>query len=93
LQKKKEVGKLWIDLAYHKNEIQCTIEDNGGGMDRKTIVSDCKSSGILIMKERLTLIHALLKTTFQFNIEDVKDEKQFVVGTRVQFNMPYILDF
>jgi sensor histidine kinase YesM len=93
LQKKENSGKLLIVLTYHENELQCTIEDDGGGIDKRKVASNRKSSGILITKERLTLIHALLKTTYKFNIEDIKNERGDSVGTRVQFNMPYVIEF
>lgn len=92
LQKKESAGKLIISLNYIENELICIIEDDGGGINKKSILPNRKSSGILITKERLTLIHSLLKTICKFTIEDIKDEKANPVGTIVQFNMPYILD-
>ena len=91
LQKKERAGKLSIKLTLQKQELICTIEDDGGGMEKTKPLSNRKSSGIQITKERLNLIHALLRTSSRFTIEDIKDENGTVEGTRVQFNMPYVI--
>lgn len=91
LQKKERAGKLTIAIILQGSELICTIEDDGGGMEKAKPLSNRKSSGIQITKERLNLIHALLKTSSRFIIEDVKDENGHIEGTRVRFNMPYVI--
>lgn len=89
LQKKQIPGRLSVKLQFIENALMCIIEDNGGGMMGGKPIVKRKSSGIEITKERLHLIHVLLKTNYQFEIENVYEEGQ-VTGTRVQFSMPYI---
>ena len=91
LQKKDRAGKLSIELTLQEHELICIIEDDGGGMEKTKPLSNRKSSGIQITKERLNLIHALLKTSSRFIIEDIKDENGSIGGTRVQFNIPYVI--
>jgi LytS/YehU family sensor histidine kinase len=90
LQKKESAGHLLIDLRMQGNELRCTIEDDGGGMDQKKIPVKRKSSGMVITKERLTLIHGAQHTRYEFRVEDVKNEAGSIIGTKIQFNMPYI---
>jgi len=90
LQKKETPGKLSVKLRLIGEQLICTIEDNGGGILAN--VMKRKSSGITITKERLTLIHVLLKTDYQFDIGSATDEAGHMTGTRVQFTMPYIRD-
>lgn len=91
LQTKLIPGHLCINLYFEGNELHCIIEDDGGGI-KKMHQSHRKSSGIQITKERLTLIHELLNTSYRFSIEDIKDDHEIVTGTRVDFNMPYVTE-
>jgi anti-sigma regulatory factor (Ser/Thr protein kinase) len=92
LQKKKSKGKLLVSLSIQEANLQCIIEDDGGGIKEKTPTTPRKSSGILITKERLTLIHAMLETTYRFEMKDVVDEKDNTIGTRILFYIPYKKD-
>ncbi|HSH68195.1 MAG TPA: 7TM diverse intracellular signaling domain-containing protein [Bacteroidia bacterium] len=91
LQTKLIPGHLYINLYFEGNELHCIIEDDGGGI-KKMHQPHRKSLGIQITKERLTLIHELLNTSYRFSIEDIKDDHQIVTGTRVDFNMPYVTE-
>jgi LytS/YehU family sensor histidine kinase len=92
LQKKTESGRLTIDVAFDGNNLQCLIEDNGGGIIKRNQTVKRKSSGIQITKERLTLIHGMLNTTYRFEINDLLDGFHNVIGTRVLFYIPYKKD-
>lgn len=92
LQKKKSKGKLFVRLSFQEENLQCIIEDDGGGIKEKTPTIHRKSSGILITKERLTLIHGLLNTPYKFEITDMVDEADHTIGTRVLFYIPYKKD-
>jgi hypothetical protein len=91
LQRSKQKGNLFIEVKLIHNELRCTVEDNGIGIKNVTVPNNHKSSGMLITKERLTLIHALLNTAYKFAIEDLRSEREGSTGTRVKFNMPYML--
>lgn len=90
LQKRETPGRLSLRVKFFDDVLLCTIEDNGGGIDKERPPVKRKSSGIQITKERLHLIHVLLKSTYTFDIENVKNDEGKVTGTRVQFSMPYI---
>lgn len=90
LQKRMSPGKLSVKIRFANNMLLCTIEDDGGGIPADRGPVKRKSSGILITKERLNLIHVILKSTCQFEIENIKNENGDITGTRVQFSMPYI---
>jgi sensor histidine kinase YesM len=91
IQKTEKACKLLIDLRFVQNELYCTIEDEGVGIDKiPTSKRNHKSSGMLITQERLTLIHALLNTSYKFNVENLKkNDTPDSCGTRIQFTMPY----
>jgi LytS/YehU family sensor histidine kinase len=91
LQKRKNGGKLLVNLKLLEDCLQCTIEDDGTGMDAELIPKDHKSSGMSITKERLALMHAILKTSYTFEIEDKKIEQSTLSGTRIRFNIPYVI--
>lgn len=90
LQKKQTPGRLYVKIRLVDHLLMCTIEDDGGGLEGARPLVKRKSSGIEITKERLSLIHILLKSKFRFDIENIKNEDELVIGTRVQFSMPYI---
>ena len=92
IQKSKNTGRLIIHIYFQQKELICTIDDNGEGIEKTKMPTNRKSSGILITKERLTLIHALLKTESKFEIGQIKQEDGKVIGTRVQFTMPYVTE-
>lgn len=93
LQKKNAPGKLIIDISLHENELRCTVEDDGGGIERKAVPISRKTSGIQITKERLTLIHGILHSNYKFNILDIKKDDGETVGTCVYLNMPFISEY
>lgn len=90
LQKKQVPGKLVVKIAFHEKDLICIVEDDGKGIDAIILQSGRKSSGITITKERLTLIHSILKTTNKFYLENIKNKQGDSIGTFVKFNLPYI---
>jgi len=95
LQKKDEPGKLLIDIDFRDGELKCTVEDDAAGIKKELIPgsSNRKASGITITKERLTLIHSILNTSNKFSIKDKGIENINLTGTKVEFNMPYQLEY
>jgi sensor histidine kinase YesM len=95
LQKKENSGKLIVDIDFNEGELTCTIEDDGVGIQKELVasVNPHKASGITITKERLTLIHNILKTTNKLSITDRSIDNIHATGTKVKFNMPYMLEY
>ena len=88
-------GKLTIDLTKKDNFIIATIEDNGVGRARarelnKSRLSQHRSLGMSITKERLSILNHLNKSENRLNEEvtDLFDEKGSPAGTRVVIYMP-----
>lgn len=92
LQHKDEAGKLLIHFSLHESELQCTIEDDGRGIQPEKSKPYHKSSGIQITKERLSLIHSSLGSSFRFRfmLINLNDSNENQTGVRVSFNIPYI---
>jgi sensor histidine kinase YesM len=93
LQKINRNGNLRIYIRFINDELYCSIEDNGIGINMIPIQKkNHKSSGVLITQERLNLIHAINNTSYKFTIENVKKETSpESSGTLVEFTMPYHL--
>jgi sensor histidine kinase YesM len=93
LQKIDRDGNLRIYIRFMNEELYCTIEDDGIGINMVPVQKkNHKSSGVLITQERLNLIHAIHNTSYKFTIENVKKENSpESSGTRVEFTMPYHL--
>jgi sensor histidine kinase YesM len=91
LQKIDRGGNLRIYIRFVNEELYCTIEDDGIGINMIPIPKkNHKSSGVLITQERLTLIHAINNTPYKFTIENIKKENSpESSGTRIEFTMPY----
>jgi sensor histidine kinase YesM len=93
LQKIDRDGNLRIYIRFINDELYCSIEDDGIGINMIPIPKkNHKSSGVLITQERLSLIHAINNTSYKFTIENIKKETSpESSGTRVEFTMPYHL--
>jgi sensor histidine kinase YesM len=91
LQKVGRNGNLRICIRFINDELFCTVEDDGIGINMIPIQKkNHKSSGLLITQERLNLIHAILNTSCKFTIENIKREGfPGSSGTRIEFTMPY----
>ena len=90
LQKMESSGILSIRIYFSQHDLICKIVDNGGGIVETMATSNKKSSGIMLTKERLNLIHAVLKTNYTFTIESIKERENTLTGTAVEFNLPYV---
>ena len=88
LQNKESEGRLAIYMSFQNQNLQCIVEDDGGGIKVKK-QPQRKSSGIQITKERLTLIHGMLNTQYKFEINDLVNEFGNKIGTSILFYMPY----
>ncbi len=91
LQAKENGGTLLVDVTLADNRLLCTIEDHGTRNDTQLQAPDQTTSGVLITKERLTLIHSILNTFYEFEVLDLRNEQNILSGTRIQFNMPYVV--
>ena len=82
-------GKLLIHIHLKENQLECTVEDSGQGIQSTKGSTKRKSSGIQITRERLTLIHTSLGSQFKFVLIDLNAIDENQTGVRAFFNIPY----
>jgi tetratricopeptide (TPR) repeat protein len=84
---------ITITIKEHNDTLQCIIEDDGVGREAARIInakskSDHKSYGVLITQERLDMLNKKHESTFNVEMEDLKDESGKGSGTKVIIEIP-----
>ena len=76
-----------------KESIFCYVEDNGIGREAsrkaKKVSKSHKSKGIELTKKRLSNLFNKSKKMELILIKDLKDEKGFASGTRIELYIPF----
>jgi tetratricopeptide (TPR) repeat protein len=90
---KKENGTISIDFSIDKESLICTILDNGIGFEKskeikENLVAIHKSMALEITKKRLEIMEASTAQKAKVEINEVKDEKGEILGTKVVLNLP-----
>ena len=90
---KNEKGNIAIDFSIEKENLICTIEDNGIGFDKskelkENLVSVHKSMALDITKKRLEMMEASTSRKANVEIEELKNDKGEILGTKVILNLP-----
>ncbi len=89
---KKGHGHLNIRFLYKGNELLFEVEDNGIGFtkakEKKEYVKGHKSSAIDITRERIKILGKRHGFFAIFEIKELKDKNNEVLGTKVSFNLP-----
>ncbi len=85
-------GLLTIFIREEGYKLTCTIEDNGVGRAQAKVlqeksVSKSKSLGMKLTEERLRLL-SKERLEQLIRITDLKDARDFALGTRVEVNIP-----
>ena len=85
-------GHLAIFIKEDGYKLMCTIEDNGVGRAQAKVlqeksVSKSKSLGMKLTEERLRLL-SKERLEQLIRITDLKDARDFALGTRVEVNLP-----
>ena len=89
---KKEMGTIAIRFNIEKENLVCTVEDNGIGFEQSKLAKENtvlahKSMALDITKKRLEMIEATTKQRTDFSIEELKNGSE-VQGTKVVLNLP-----
>jgi sensor histidine kinase YesM len=89
---KKEMGPIAIRFNIEKENLVCTVEDNGIGFEQSKLAKENtvlahKSMALDITKKRLEMIEATTKQRTDFSIEELKNGSE-VKGTKVVLNLP-----
>lgn len=94
LNPKPEKGLLTIHLSYKNNFLICTITDNGIGREKASQIKHTmpgkkhKSLGMKITEDRLRILNEVNNSALSVNISDLKDEKGYALGTKVELYIP-----
>ncbi len=94
LMHKEEKGNLNIALSLENRVLHCCISDDGIGREKasqfksKSAEKD-KSLGLKITTERLALLNGENTISTFYEINDILDEDEHVVGTRVDLKIKY----
>ena len=93
-QGKEGQGRLDIELSLENNILSCVIRDNGVGREKaeelksKTTEKE-KSMGLKITTERLALLNREKELHTFYDIEDLKDERENPLGTKVTLKISF----
>lgn len=90
---KDEKGFISIDFSLENESLLCSIEDNGIGFDKskeikETLVSVHKSMALDITRKRLEMMEASTSRKANVSIEELKNDKGEILGTKVVLNLP-----
>jgi tetratricopeptide (TPR) repeat protein len=92
----KEAGDGEIKITVSKNgQLQCRIEDNGGGRKAalpKPTGDEYQSKGMSITLKRIETINKIYGTAIDARVEDITDAGGEVAGTRVTVHFPVNLE-
>ncbi|WP_284651776.1 tetratricopeptide repeat-containing sensor histidine kinase [Flavobacterium terrisoli] len=90
---KKEIGSIAVRFTIEKESLFCTVEDNGIGFNesraqKENSVVAHKSMALDITKKRLEMIESTTKQKTEFKIEEIKNNPEEVLGTKVTLHLP-----
>lgn len=94
LMHKEGQGRLNIEFSMKDNILNCTIADNGIGLEKSEEMKSKsaekeKSLGLKITTERLALLNREKGLHSFFNIENILDEKGNVAGTKIDLKIGF----
>ncbi|GGD31687.1 tetratricopeptide repeat-containing sensor histidine kinase [Flavobacterium orientale] len=90
---KKENGTISIDFSLDKENLICTILDDGIGFEKskeikENLVAIHKSMALDITKKRLEMMEASTAQKAKVEIKEIKDNEGEIQGTKVVLNLP-----
>jgi tetratricopeptide (TPR) repeat protein len=90
---KKENGTISIDFSIEKDNLVCTILDDGIGFEKskeikENLVAIHKSMALDITKKRLEMMEASTAQKANVEIKEIKNELGEIQGTKVVLNLP-----
>ncbi|MEZ4839068.1 tetratricopeptide repeat protein [Flavobacterium sp.] len=90
---KKENGQIHISFSIQNENLICTIQDNGIGIEKSKelkehLVSIHKSMALDITKKRLEMMEAATAQKANVEIKEIKNELGEIQGTKVVLKLP-----
>ncbi len=93
LSHKKDKGHLKVNLALNGTHMICVVEDDGIGRDAAVIINKKKqkhdSKAMNITQERLKIINTAYNSNLSVKVEDLKNDDNVALGTKVSIFIPY----
>ena len=95
MNKENGKGRILVELQLQKDQILCTIEDNGIGRAKAMEIKQKKdnhhqSMGTNITESRLKLVNEIYGKSMIVSYTDLLDESGEPAGTKVELNIPII---
>jgi tetratricopeptide (TPR) repeat protein len=92
-----EHGKLQIRFSLINNRLVFELVDNGKGLQVKTPLEqkfgNHQSMATKITNERINLMYDKKVKRVNFSINEMKDSLNTILGTKVEFSIPYISQY
>lgn len=90
LKNKNENGKVTIHFYEMKTQFFFEVTDNGNGLNNNEKENNHKSLAIAMTKKRLE--YYTKKSEFLLQMENIFDANEKIIGTKINFEIPYIYE-
>jgi sensor histidine kinase YesM len=92
---KKGKGNLHISFVLNDEHIRLEVEDDGIGRDKAQEIlfkqnKDHRSMATTITLERIQVLNKKLKKKITLDIQDLKNDNDEPIGTKVTFEIPAV---
>ena len=86
-------GTIAVHFDVNNNKLVCTITDDGIGFRKSQAIKENsvkahQSMALEITKKRLEMMEATMAQSANVTIEEIKNEKQEAIGTKVVISLP-----
>lgn len=96
VSRKKSEGLITIEIREKKDNLICSVEDNGIGRKKakelNTRSSNHKSKATHLVRRHLENINSTENTSISMEVFDLTDHENRGIGTRVELCLPYKLE-
>ena len=94
--RKEPGGQLRLRIQQAAGVMIYLIEDNGIGRKRSKLLRQThyegyRSRGMELVRERVSVLNAMNKTSIQVEVTDIQEENEWSTGTRVRITIPKLL--
>ena len=82
-------GRIELDFVKEASYIAIEVRDNGGGFVKKASGNGHTSLSSQIIQERMDLFNRTLKNKIRLVLEEIKNERGEIKGTKVELKVPF----
>jgi ligand-binding sensor domain-containing protein len=83
-------GKIGLCFTLQHNHILCEIIDNGKGFTAETMQKDYQSKGIILIKNKISIVQNLTKQNIDFHYQNKLNSQGEILGTQTTFTFPLL---